>query len=137
MRASFCLSYSPHLGDFMYVWGERGPSTCGHVDGAKGWSAGQVEGELVSRKRLEDLAPEQFSSILILADESATFSSGDADQVSSCAVATAVPPSPFSCAQRSLTVQRMAGMLAACMRSRKCGMDTKLTHTLHAGVCRL
>ena len=33
----------------------------------------QVEGELVSRKRLEDLAPEQFSSILILADESATF----------------------------------------------------------------
>jgi hypothetical protein len=34
----------------------------------------QVEGELVSRKRLEDLAPEQFSSILILADESATFS---------------------------------------------------------------
>jgi hypothetical protein len=33
-----------------------------------------VEGELVSRKRLEELAPEQFSSILILADESATFS---------------------------------------------------------------
>ena len=28
----------------------------------KGESAGQVEGELVSRKRLEDLAPEQFSS---------------------------------------------------------------------------
>lgn len=40
----------------------------------------QVEGELVSRKRLEDLAPEQFSSILILADESATFSTADADQ---------------------------------------------------------
>lgn len=32
-----------------------------------------MEGELVSRKRLEELAPEQFSSILILADESATF----------------------------------------------------------------
>lgn len=42
----------------------------------------QVEGELVSRKRLEELAPEQFSSILILADESATFSTADADQVS-------------------------------------------------------
>ena len=42
----------------------------------------QVEGELVSRKRLEDLAPEQFSSILILADESATFSTADADQAS-------------------------------------------------------
>ena len=40
----------------------------------------QVEGELVSRKRLEELAPEQFSSILILADESATFSTADADQ---------------------------------------------------------
>lgn len=36
----------------------------------------QVEGELVSRKRLEELAPEQFSSILILADESATFGTG-------------------------------------------------------------
>ena len=48
----------------------------------------------MSRKRLEDLAPEQFSSILILADESATFSSGDADQVYSCASATAVPPPP-------------------------------------------
>ena len=32
-----------------------------------------MEGELVSRKRLEELAPEQFSSILILADEGATF----------------------------------------------------------------
>ncbi|CAL5222099.1 g4408 [Coccomyxa viridis] len=42
----------------------------------------EVEGELVSRKRLEDLAPEQFSSILILADESATFSTADADQAS-------------------------------------------------------
>ena len=42
----------------------------------------QVEGELVSRKRLEALAPEQFSSILILADESATFSTADADQAS-------------------------------------------------------
>ncbi len=42
----------------------------------------QVEGELVSRRRLEDLAPEQFSSILILADESATFSTADADQAS-------------------------------------------------------
>jgi len=41
----------------------------------------QVEGELVSRKRLEELAPEQFSSILILADESATFSTADVDQV--------------------------------------------------------
>ena len=45
-------------------------------------AAVQVEGELVSRKRLEDLAPEQFSSILILADESATFSTADADQAS-------------------------------------------------------
>ncbi len=36
----------------------------------------QVEGELVSRKRLEELAPEQFSSILILADEMATFGAG-------------------------------------------------------------
>ncbi|BDA49994.1 Ion channel DMI1 [Coccomyxa sp. Obi] len=36
----------------------------------------EVEGELVSRKRLEELAPEQFSSILILADESATFGTG-------------------------------------------------------------
>ena len=36
----------------------------------------------MSRKRLEDLAPEQFSSILILADESATFSTADADQAS-------------------------------------------------------
>lgn len=35
-----------------------------------------MEGELVSRKRLEELAPEQFSSILILADESATFGTG-------------------------------------------------------------
>ncbi|EIE23062.1 hypothetical protein COCSUDRAFT_584, partial [Coccomyxa subellipsoidea C-169] len=36
----------------------------------------KVEGELVSRKRLEELAPEQFSSILILADEMATFGAG-------------------------------------------------------------
>ncbi|KAK9903321.1 hypothetical protein WJX75_002746 [Coccomyxa subellipsoidea] len=36
----------------------------------------EVEGELVSRKRLEELAPEQFSSILILADEMATFGAG-------------------------------------------------------------
>ncbi len=71
--------------------GEKGVLVLqGLVDVAKGWSAGQVEGELVSRKRLEDLAPEQFSSILILADESATFSSGDADQARSCAAADAV-----------------------------------------------
>lgn len=48
----------------------------------------------MSRKRLEDLAPEQFSSILILADESATFSSGDADQVQSRTVADAMPRPP-------------------------------------------
>ena len=48
----------------------------------------------MSRKRLEDLAPEQFSSILILADESATFSSGDADQVQSRTVADAMPCPP-------------------------------------------
>lgn len=37
-------------------------------------SALQVEGELVSRAGLEALKPEQFSSILILADESTQFS---------------------------------------------------------------
>lgn len=40
----------------------------------------QVEGELVSRKRLEELAPEQFSSILILADEMATFGAGSSSE---------------------------------------------------------
>ena len=38
----------------------------------------QLEGELVSRAGLQRLRPEQFSSILILADESAMFGQTEA-----------------------------------------------------------
>ena len=48
----------------------------------------------MSRKRLEDLAPEQFSSILILADESAPSALATQIRYSPRTVADAMPRPP-------------------------------------------